>query len=145
MSGNGTLEALEQSEHNYAQNADVRYLFAAALAHAKRYEEAVAEMTAAIELKPSLHTARLQLGLLHMTMAQPTQALSAWAPLEELEDDSALKLFKRGLEALIHEQLYDCVQWLEAGILRNATNPPLSRDMRAVIDRVLSAVKRAAH
>ena len=82
-------------------NAELRYLLGAELAQRREYPEAVLQMRTALEINPKLHFARLQLGLLHLTMSQPEESLAIWAPLEELDESAALKAFKRGLEALI--------------------------------------------
>ena len=61
------------------------------------------QMRTALEINPKLHFARLQLGLLYLTMSQPNDSLAVWAPLEDLDESAALKAFKRGLEALIRD------------------------------------------
>src|SRR6186713_2549884 len=63
----------------------------------------------ALNINPKLHFARLQLGLLYLTMSQPDDSLAIWAPLEELEETAALKAFKRGLEALIRDDFSACI------------------------------------
>ena len=73
-------------------NAELRYLLGAELAQRREYPEAVAQMRTALDINPKLHFARLQLGLLYLTLAQPDDSLAVWAPLEELEETARLWL-----------------------------------------------------
>lgn len=117
-------------------NAELRYLLGAELAQRREYAEAVAEMRTALDINPKLHFARLQLGLLYLTMSQPDDSLATWAPLEELEETAALKAFKRGLEALIRDDFPACIGFLQQGIALNTQNAPLNHDMSQLIDKV---------
>ncbi len=117
-------------------NAQLRYLLGAELAQQRDYEAAVIEMRTALAIDANLHFARFQLGLLYLTMAQPGASLEIWGPLEGLDDNAALKAFKRGLEALIRDDFAACVEFLRQGIQLNTENAPLNRDMTMVIDRV---------
>src|SRR6187399_3700899 len=117
-------------------NAELRYLLGAELAERREYPEAVAQMRTALDINPKLHFARLQLGLLYLTMSQPDDSLAVWAPLEDLEETAALKAFKRGLEALIRDDFPTCIGFLQRGIDLNKQNAPLNHDMSQLIDRV---------
>jgi tetratricopeptide (TPR) repeat protein len=118
------------------RNGEIRYLLGAELAQQRRYDEAVLELSAAVALNPLLHMARLQLGLLHLTMAQPQHATAVLAPLESLEDDAALKHFKRGLEALMVDDFQSSIDSLEHGMELNRDNAPLNVDMRMLVGRI---------
>ncbi|MFC4312679.1 hypothetical protein ACFPN2_26580 [Steroidobacter flavus] len=122
------------------RNGEIRYLLGAELAQQRRYDEAVLELSAAVALNPLLHTARLQLGLLHLTMAQPQHASAVLAPLESLEDDAALKHFKRGLDALAVDDLQASVESLERGIELNRDNAALNTDMRMLATRIKETI-----
>lgn len=139
--GNTELARLRRAVLDEPRNGERRYLLGAELAQQRDYEGAVLEMSAAIALKPSLHAARLQLGLLHLTLAQPDHALQVLAPLEELPEDSSLKHFKRGLEALIRDDFATCVNALEHGIALNTDNAPLNKDMQLLVSNVMKAVE----
>lgn len=117
-------------------NAELHYLLGAELAQRREYAEAVAQMRTALDINPKLHFARLQLGLLYLTMSQPDDSIATWAPLEELEETAALKAFKRGLEALIHDDFSTCIGFLQQGIDLNKQNATLNDDMSQLIDRV---------
>jgi tetratricopeptide (TPR) repeat protein len=121
------------------ENAELRYLLGAELAQQREYDAAVIEMRTALKIDPNLHFARLQLGLLYLTMAQPNESLEIWAPLEELDEAAALKAFKRGLEALIRDDFPACIGYLQQGIQLNTQNAPLNHDMSMIIDRVREA------
>lgn len=117
-------------------NAELRYLLGAELAQQRDYDGAVVEMRTALAIEPKLHFARLQLGLLYLTMARPNESVEIWGPLEALDDDAALKYFKRGLEALIRDDFAACIGHLQHGIQLNTQNAPLNRDMTMIIERV---------
>ena len=117
-------------------NAELRYLLGAELAQRHEYTEAVAAMHSALDINPKLHVARLQLGMLYMTMSQPDHSLAVWAPLEELDETAALKAFKRGLEALIRDDFPACIGYLQQGIDLNKHNATLNDDMTQLIERV---------
>jgi tetratricopeptide (TPR) repeat protein len=130
------LKKLRKAVLEEPRNAELRYLLAAEMAQAQDYEGAVLEFSAAIALNPMLHVARLQLGLLHLTLGQPHHTTAVLAPLEDLGDDDAIKHFKRGLEALIADAFESCLANLQRGIELNRSNAPLNRDMQLIIDRV---------
>jgi tetratricopeptide (TPR) repeat protein len=117
-------------------NAELRYLLGAELAHLREYPEAVTQMRTALDINPKLHFARLQLGMLYLTMSQPDDSLAIWAPLEELDETAALKAFKRGLEALIRDDFPSCIGYLQRGIDLNKQNATLNDDMSQLIERV---------
>ena len=130
------LAALRRAVLDDPRNGERRYLLGAELAQRRDYEGAVLEMSAALALNPLMHVARLQLGLLHLTMAQPHHAVAVLGPLEELPDGSALKHFKRGLEALISDDFAACLGSLERGIEANRENAALNRDMQLIVEKV---------
>jgi len=140
MASGDELSQIREAVRKDAMNAELRYLLGAELAQQGEYEQAVLEMTLAVELQPSLHVARFQLGLLHLTLARPSEALAAWAPLDALPDGSYLKSFKQGLDALIRDDFANCIGSLERGIAANTVNAPLNRDMALIIDKCRAAL-----
>jgi len=117
-------------------NAELHYLLGAEHAHLQEYPQAVLQMRTALDINPKLHFARLQLGLLYLTMSQPDDSLAIWAPLEELEETAALKAFKLGLEALIRDDFSTCIGFLQRGIDLNKHNATLNDDMTQLIEKV---------
>src|SRR3954469_3688746 len=93
------LQQIKSAVASDPGNAELRYLLGAELAQQRDYDGAVVEMRTALAIDPNLHFARLQLGLLYLTMARPDESLEIWGPLESLDDATALKSFKHGLEA----------------------------------------------
>ena len=130
------LQRLRAAIQRDPANAELRYLLGAELAQLQEYPEAVVAIRSALDINPKLHFARLQLGLLYMTMAQPDVSLTVWAPLEELDETAALKAFKRGLEALIRDDFPTCIGYLQQGIDLNKHNATLNDDMTQLIARV---------
>lgn len=144
MVSGDALSRIREAVRKDTMNGELHYLLGAELAQQGDYEQAVIEMALAVELQPSLHTGRLQLGLLHLTLARPAEALAAWRPLDALPDDSCLKLFKQGLEALIRDDFADCIGRLEQGIVANTTNAALNRDMALIISKCRAALAEQA-
>jgi len=134
------LEKLQSAVVHDPLNAELRYLLGAELAEAGNHEHAVVELATAIKLKPELHTARFQLGLLYLTLTRVNECLEAWQPLDAAEGAPSLKLFKHGMEALIRDDFRQCIDLLRRGIAINTTNPPLNRDMQMVIDKAQIAL-----
>lgn len=137
-----SADALRAAIENEPQKADLHYLLGAELAQQRNYDGAVLAMSRALELDPSLHSCRFQLGLLLLTMALPDRARAVWLDLENMGSASALWHFKRGLEALIEDQFGACASWLRSGIELNDSNPALNRDMQLVIDRAIAALEQ---
>lgn len=117
-------------------NAELRYLLGAELAERRQYPEAVVQMRTALDINPKLHFARLQLGLLYLTLSQPDVSIAVWEPLEELDEGAALKAFKRGLVALINDDFATCIGYLQQGIDLNKQNATLNDDMSLLIEKV---------
>ena len=140
MSESNGLDRLQRAVQAEPHNGELRYLLGAELAQAGRYDEALVQLSRALEIQPALHTARLQLGLLHLTLVQPERSLSVWTPLEALDDGAPLKWFKRGLEALIRDDFAACIRHLEHGIALNSANPALNGDMTLIINKAREAL-----
>lgn len=115
-------------------DGELLYLLAAEHAQLGMYERAAEEMTAALNLKPDMHTARLQLGLLHLTAGRGDAALSVLRPLVGLGSESCFSHFATGLEHLVMDQFPACRAALERGISLNQENQALNADMQKIID-----------
>jgi tetratricopeptide (TPR) repeat protein len=135
MSINADRASLEHALRADPANAKLHYLLGAELAQSREYDGAVSELARAIELDPQLHTARFQLGLLHLTMANTDASLATLRPLES-QADEALRCFARGLAALIRDDVSVCLEQLDAGIQANDSNAPLNRDMEMLATKV---------
>jgi tetratricopeptide (TPR) repeat protein len=115
------------------------YLLAAEYAQIGMSDRAIAGFRDALALKPDLTPARFQLGLLLVTVGRISEAIEAWAKLEQLDVNDPYLYFKRGLEALAGNDLSTCDENLKHGIELNRTNPALNADMQ----RVLAAARAA--
>jgi tetratricopeptide (TPR) repeat protein len=135
--------SLEHALRDDPTNAKLHYLLGAELAQSREYDGAVSELARAIELDPQLHTARFQLGLLHLTMANTAESLAVLRPLESQPDES-LRCFARGLAALMHDKFALCLEQLDAGVRLNQSNAPLNRDMQMLAAKVREHVAQQA-
>ncbi len=136
--------AIERAVAEHPRDGRWRYLRGADHASAGRYEDAIADLQAALRLDGGLHAARFQLGLLHLTLGQGAAAEETLRPLEALSQHDPLRLFAHGLRALIGDDLATCIGCLEEGIRLNVALPPLNRDMALLLERVRAAATTAA-
>lgn len=144
-------DALDESEALLRQALAIapgapmpHYLRATNLAHSGLYELAEASYMACLTRAPDFAIARFQLGLLQVTGGRPVIAHASWEPLLALADDHPLKLFVRGLLALLGEQWAQARTLILGGIDRNHDNEPLNDDMRGVLARMDHAEAEAA-
>lgn len=121
-----------------AHPADARplLLLAAEFAQQRDMDRAEAAYVAALQRAPQFWIARFQLGLLQFTSARPAVAMLTWAPLDSLEENHPLRLFKQGFEHLARDDFDGARRLLALGIAANTDNPPLNQDMRMLIDRI---------
>ncbi len=112
------------------------FLRAANFAHADRHDLAEASYVACLTRAPSLAMARFQLGLLQLTGGRPAVARASWEPLLGLADAHPLKLFARGLLAMLEEDASGACRFIREGIAMNRDNVPLNVDMQALLQRL---------
>jgi tetratricopeptide (TPR) repeat protein len=120
------------------------YLLGAESAQRQRYGDAVLHMTAAVEQAPQLWVARLQLGLLWLTLANPGAARAQLQPLLELPPTDALRLFGEGLLALAADDLAGALRSLSAGLQAGVANPALMADMQRLLDATEAQLRGGA-
>jgi tetratricopeptide (TPR) repeat protein len=132
------ISLLKRMTGAFPEDANAHYLLGAEHAQIGLYDRALEDFAAALRVQPQLAAARFQLGLLHLTLGQTSEAETVWSPLDELAADDPLRLFKSALVHLIHDELEDCARGLRAGIDRNRGNEALNVDMR----RLLADVER---
>lgn len=125
-------------------NPLAHYLLGAEFAQSRRYGDAVLHMTTAIEQSPELWEARLQLGLLWLTLQNPTAALSQLSALSALPIDNPLRSFGEGLISLAQGSVDDALTHLAAGLLARTDNPALMADMRRLKKTLEAQVKARA-
>jgi tetratricopeptide (TPR) repeat protein len=129
-------------EQNHV-NPAAHYLLGAEYAQGQRYGDAVVHLTTAVEQAPSLWIARLQLGLLWLTLSNPTAAITALHPLHDLPETDALHHFGRALTALCGDDLPSASSLLQAGLQVGSDNAPLLADMQRLLDATLSRMRES--
>jgi tetratricopeptide (TPR) repeat protein len=130
------LGLLRQSVAARHLNPIAHYLLGTEYAQAQRYGDAVLHLTSAVEQAPELFTARLQLGLLWLTLANPATAVAQLQPLAGLPDTDALHHFGRGLVHLAGDDLPAARDALARGLAIGSDNAPLLGDMRLLVERI---------
>lgn len=138
------IAALEQASQFAPDAATPSFLLGAEYARLGRVAEAEHAFTVAVVQDPSLHVARFQLGLLHLTSGKPAHAVLAWQGLDPLPTTHALRFFTRGLTALAQDCFDEARAELERGIAANSENPALNVDMRMVLEKIATPQQNAA-
>ena len=134
------IEYLKQSIAK-SESANAYFMLAAEHAEIGLYDRAVAGMCKAVEMDPELWTAHLQHGLLHVRLNQPDAAIAAWQPLDALDGDHYLYLFKQGLTELMQNNLPDAAKLLISGMQANQSNLPLNNDMLRIVNNIRAALE----
>jgi tetratricopeptide (TPR) repeat protein len=98
-------------------------------------ERAIAELSRAAQLAPELHTAHFQLGTLLLKRGEVERAAQAWRPLDVLDRNHPLYLFKSALTRLAEGDYSHCIADLKQGIARNDENEALNAEMREALAR----------
>lgn len=122
-------EAVERTD----ATAHARYLLGAEYAQSKLYTRATGELEAALALDPGLHIARLQLGMLWLSMGESARGTEVLSALLELPEQEPLRLFGDGLIQLAENQLPAALRALTQGIARNSANQALNKGMQQVV------------
>jgi tetratricopeptide (TPR) repeat protein len=130
------MEYLKQAAARADATPEACFLLGSEYAQIGLAEDAFAHLHRAVALAPHYSIARFQLGLLHLTNAQPDEALAVWAPLADLGLEHPLAALRQGLEHLIRDQFVDCIRWLERGIELNIEMPALNADMQKIIEQI---------
>jgi len=133
------MALLQRSLAASSINPLAHYLIGAAHAEAGRHGDAVLHLSTAVEQAPLLAEARLQLGLLWLTLGNPSTGADVLRPLASLPSESALHHFGIALVAVAEERASDAAQSLRAGIATPCDNAALVGDMRRLLERVEAA------
>lgn len=113
----------------------LHYLLGAIHAELGMRERAIPEIERAVALDPTLSTASFQLGLLYIATGQEDLARQAWAPLDELEAEDAMRLFKEGMTHFLDENYAAAIEVLRHGMERNDVAESLNDNMEQVIEQ----------
>ena len=136
-------QALDLPEGSTATSGDYAkylYMLGAEYAQIGMMDRAAEHMAQALDMDPALHTARFQLGLLHITCNQPAQALSVLAPLEKLPDTEAFHHFGTGLQLLLQDKLTACSEALQRGIELNSASPVPNLALNADMNKLIANI-----
>jgi tetratricopeptide (TPR) repeat protein len=123
--------------------AKVLYMLGAEYAQIGLMDRAQEYMGQAIDMDDSLHTARFQLGLLHLTQAQVEQSLQVLAPLEQLGPKNCFTHLGAGLRHLIHDEFADCRNSLLHGMQLNTESAVPNLALNGDIQKLLAALPNA--
>lgn len=134
------LRLKESLEKNPA--AATQYILAAEYAEIGMYPRAIDGMERTITLDPTLWTAYLQKGMLHLVTGDPSSAQSSLAPLLDKEQLGSLHLFASGIDALLLGEPERAVALLKKGIELNESNPALNKDMERILAGLQLSLKQ---
>ncbi len=130
------MALLRDSVRAHHHNPTAHYLLGAGFAQRKQFGDAVLHMTTAVDQAPQMAVARLQLGLLWITQANPAAALAQLGPLAELPEGQAVRHFGEGLSALCRDDLATAEQQLLKGLAAECDNALLRADMQQLLAAV---------
>lgn len=133
------IPILEQVLARNPCHARARHLLGAEFAQAGKMDDAVVEITTALELNPDMPLARFQLGLMLMTCARTEEAVQVWSGLDVLESCNVLNRFRRSMMMIVQGQMQLAHSELAAAIADNIDLPALNGEMREVIEMIASA------
>jgi len=139
LAGGDTRKGLRRAEtllSTYTDDPRLHFLRGSLMAALQRYDEAVGPMRRAVEIAPSYHIARFQLGLLLLSSGLPDQAAEVWQPLAALDPADPLRLFAEGLQHMARDEFAEAARRLHEGQVRNTEHPALNGDMQKVLERV---------
>jgi predicted Zn-dependent protease len=134
--GERALTLLQDSLAANPLNPWAHYLLGAEYAQRQRYGDAVLHFTTAVEQDPSLAAARLQLGLLWLSLGNAEAAAAPLQPLASLDEGDPLRHFARALLSLCRDDLGSASAELRHGLRLDNRNAPLAADMQ----RLLAAI-----
>ncbi|NEX61012.1 tetratricopeptide repeat protein [Noviherbaspirillum galbum] len=130
------LSLLKEAVSRPDATGPVRFLLGSIYAQLNLFDEAIAEMQAALALDPAMGVARFQLGLLLLTSGQCPRALDVLTPLADYGPSHYLTHFGAGLRLLVQNELEDAVRSLAKGISLNKDIAAMNDDMRKIIERI---------
>ena len=130
------IALLKQAWQRSPDNARVVYCLGAEHAQIGMYERAIDELSHAVELDPSLDTARLQLGMLCLTCGMSERGIGELRPLTACDEDNCCHHFASALIALAEDRAADSMAALETGLALPAVNQALMEDMGRLLHTV---------
>lgn len=138
------VACLEEAASRSDATGQACYLLGAQYAQMERYDEAALEFERAVTLDAGLSIARLQYGLLLMTMGDAPRSAQVLASLLQLGEADPLAHFAAGLLHLARDEFANAQHCLACGIALNTENPPLNADMQKLLGRIKSVTATPA-
>jgi Flp pilus assembly protein TadD len=117
-------------------HAEAHWLLGAEYASVGMPDRARPALQRAVELKPELHTARFQWGLLQLTSGLVDEAQAIWKPLDLLADEDPLRLFKTGLLLMVQDHFDEALQMVEQAMNTPSVEAAMRADMAMVVDQI---------
>lgn len=136
-------QALDLPAGTTASSADYArmvYFLGAEYAQIGMMDRAQEQMARAVEMDPSLHTARFQLGLLLITRGLVDQSLEVLAPLATLGEDQPFFHLRAGLEHLVNDEFTPCRERLLKGMHLNQVSPDFNAALNGDMQKLLNAL-----
>jgi tetratricopeptide (TPR) repeat protein len=130
------LELLRRSVAAEHLNPNAHYLLGAEYAERGAHGDAVLHLTTAVEQAPQLHEARLQLGLLWLTLDNYATASAVLQPLRALPEEQVLHHFGNALCELAEGRVVECCAAVRRGLEIGSPNVPLLADMGRLLQRL---------
>lgn len=118
----------------FPEDSRLHFLKGSLLAAERQYDAGRFAMRRAVELAPDFHLARYQLGFLELTSGDAEAAQVTWAPLQELEEENALRRLSDGLSRLARDEFDPAIQMLERGMRENSEFPAINHDIGLILD-----------
>jgi Flp pilus assembly protein TadD len=96
----------------------------------------------AVELDPGQPVARFQYGLLCLTQGDVAQAETLWKPLDGLDAENPVRLFKQGLLHMVADRFDDALALIRRAMASPGVDPALQRDMAMTVDNIEAAMRQ---
>lgn len=117
-------------------HAQAQWVLGAEYAGLGMPDRAREHLGAAVNLDPSLDTARFQWGLLELTSGQVDAAQEIWVPLDALAETHPLRLFKQGMLELARDDMGTALHSLQRALKDPALDAALRKDIEMVVKQI---------
>lgn len=132
------ISVLEKARHKILDCAEIHYLLGAEYAETGQMDAAIEQMKHAVKLKPTMHTAIIQLVLAQLVNFDEA---GAYDTLMLLTEDAPQEFIciKKALICLFENQLSEASLLLNQAIELNQTNEALNLDLTKLISNIKQA------
>ena len=123
-------------------HAKAHWALAAEYAALRMHERALDHFARAVELDPAQPVARFQYGLLCLTQGDVAKATALWEPLDRLDAEHPVRLFKQGLLAMVEDRFDSALALIRRAMAQPGVDPALRRDMAMAIRNIEATLTR---